>query len=96
MIMELAHDYDVNVLVDLPAQSERFLDRWLEENNVLGMCEEMAVKIVYWYLIDDSKDSAQLLERFLPKYSVVMTCTVVKNLGRGSDFTEVDEVIDAP
>ncbi|WP_345970993.1 hypothetical protein WCX72_03990 [Sulfurimonas sp. HSL1-6] len=92
-IMELALEKDINVLVDLPAQSERFLDRWIEENDVLGMCEETGIEIVYWYLVDGGKDSVQLLKKFLPKYSVVMTCAVVKNEGRGSDFSEVDDVI---
>ncbi|WP_345989865.1 hypothetical protein WCX18_04120 [Sulfurimonas sp. HSL1-2] len=92
-IMELALEQDTNVLVDLPAQSERFLDRWIEENDVLGMCEETGIEIVYWYLVDGGKDSVQLLKKFLPKYSVVMTCAVVKNEGRGSDFSEVDDVI---
>ena len=92
-IMELAVENEHNVLVDLPAQSERFLERWLEENDVLDMCDEMNVKVVYWYLVDGGKDSVQLLDKFLSKHSVVMTCAVVKNEGRGSDFSEVDNII---
>ncbi len=92
-IMELALEKETNVLVDLPAQSERFLDRWIEENDVLGMCEEMGINVIYWYLVDGGRDSVQLLGKFLPKYSVVMTCAVVKNEGRGSDFSDVDNVI---
>mgnify|MGYP001011199126 CR=1 FL=1 len=34
-IMELAIEQDVQVVVDLPAQSERFLNRWMEENGVM-------------------------------------------------------------
>jgi len=92
-IMETALENDANVLVDLPAQSERFLDRWLEENDVLGMCDEMQIRVVYWYLVDDGKDSAQLLERFIPKYRDVLTCAVVKNEGRGNDFSEADAIL---
>jgi len=92
-IMELALENDVNILVDLPAQSERFLDRWLEENDVLGMCDEMQIKVVYWYLVDDGKDSAELLKKFLPKYRNALTCTVIKNEGRGSEFSAVDKII---
>ena len=92
-VMELALENDTDVLVDLPAQSERFLDRWIEENDILAMCEEMGVGIIYWYLVDGGKDSVELLEKFLPKYGVVMTCAVVKNQGCGSDFSEVEDVI---
>ncbi|GGO81573.1 hypothetical protein GCM10011348_20870 [Marinobacterium nitratireducens] len=91
-IMELALEGDQQVLVDLPAQSERFLDRWIDENDVLGLCDEMQVAVVYWYVVDDGRDSAQLLEAFLKKYDGTLNTVVVKNLGRGSDFSEVDAI----
>lgn len=92
-IMETALESDSHVLVDLPAQSERFLDRWLEENDVLGMCAEMQVMVIYWYLVDDGRDSAQLLGNFLEKYKAVLNCAVIKNQGCGRDFSEVDEIL---
>lgn len=94
-IMELALETDRQVLVDLPAQSERFLDRWLEENDVLGMCSEMGVGLVYWYLVDDGRESAALLAKFLDKYAARLQCAVIRNLGCGSDFAEVDGVLEA-
>ena len=57
------------------------------------MCDEMQIKVVYWYLVDDGKDSAELLKKFLPKYRDALTCTVIKNEGRGSEFSAVDKII---
>jgi hypothetical protein len=92
-IMELALESEKQILIDLPAQSERFLDKWIEENDVLSMCEEMQINIFYWYLVDDSSDSAMLLEKFLAKYGSSLNCIVVKNAVRGNDFKAVDTAI---
>ncbi|MFW1678002.1 hypothetical protein ACFVYJ_09495 [Pontibacter sp. JAM-7] len=94
-IMEVAVETDHHVVVDLPAQSERFLDKWIEENGVLEMCEEMNLPFVYWYIVDDGMDSAKLLENFLQKYGSRMRCVVIKNKGRGNSFGAVDAVVNS-
>ena len=93
-IMELALEGDQNVLVDLPAQSERFLDRWIEENGVLEMCVEMQIPFIYWYIVDDGLDSSKLLENFLTKYRSNLYCVVIKNKGCGNNFSEIDSVLN--
>lgn len=60
-IMEAALDGDRAVLIDLPAQSQRLLPRWIEDNDVLALCDEMQIPVVYWYLVDDPVDSVQLI-----------------------------------
>lgn len=92
-IIEAAVEEDINLLLDLPAQSERFLDRWFEESGVLELCQEMEIPLVYWYMIDDGTDSAGLLEQFLDKYTGKLHCIVVKNLGRGTNFKGIDQLI---
>ncbi len=92
-IIEAAVEEDINLLLDLPAQSERFLDRWFEESGVLELCQEMEIPLVYWYMIDDGTDSAGLLKQFLNKYRGKLQCIVVKNLGRGSNFNGIDQLI---
>ncbi len=94
-IMEKAIENDQQVLIDLPAQSERFLERWMEENGVLEMCDETGVTLVFWYVVDDGRDSTLLLDQFLTKYQNRMTCIVVKNQGRGSDFSHLDQLAGA-
>ncbi|MDO6681389.1 MULTISPECIES: division plane positioning ATPase MipZ [unclassified Oceanobacter] len=89
-IMECALEADQQVVVDLPAQSQRFLDRWIDDNGVLDMCEEMNIPIVFWNVVDDSPDSLELLEKFLDKYKYYMNCVVVKNEGRGTVFRDVE------
>ena len=94
-IMEAALEEECNLLVDLPAQSERFLDRWIEENGVIELCDEMQVPFIYWYVVDDGMDSAKLLQRFLKKYGSSMHCVVIKNKGCGSNFSAVDSIVSA-
>ncbi|MGB0205254.1 MAG: mobilization protein MobD [Neptuniibacter sp.] len=89
-IMEIALEEERQVLIDLPAQSERFLDKWIEENGVLDLCEEMGVKLVYWYTVDGGPDSVNLLQKFLKKYNHQIHCVVVKNHGCGSDFSGIE------
>lgn len=91
-IMELALAGERNVLIDLPAQSQRFLDHWIEENGVLEMCKDMGVNLVYWYVVDDGQDSVQLLEKFLAKYNSHLHSVVVKNQGRGHDFSALENL----
>ena len=91
-IIELALEEDRQVLVDLPAQSQRFLDHWVEDNDVLTLCEEMELPVVFWYVVDDGRDSVQLLNDFLSKYQHRLSCVVVKNRGRGSDFSELESL----
>ncbi|MGB1091583.1 MAG: mobilization protein MobD [Oceanobacter sp.] len=92
-IMELALQQEQQVVVDLPAQSQRLLDEWIEENGVIDMCDEMGVDLYYWHLMDDSPDSLQMLDQFLAKYLGRVKLVVVKNEGRGSVFTEIDALL---
>ncbi|TXS94100.1 mobilization protein MobD [Parahaliea maris] len=92
-IMESALEDELQIVVDLPAQSERFLERWLEESGVLELCEETGTRFSYWYVVDDGVDSARLLQRFLDRYAGQMDCVVVKNHGCGKNFTAVDALV---
>lgn len=92
-IMELALEDDQQVIIDLPAQSERFLERWIDENGVLEMCEDMDISIVYWYVVDDGVDSASLIDKFLNRYQSRLQFVVVKNEGRGNNFAAIDSLV---
>lgn len=93
-IMELALESDRHLLIDLPAQNQRFLDRWIDDNSVLEMCIEMNIPLVYWYLVDDGRDSVSLLDNFINKYNDMLHCIAIKNEGRGNDFTEINNLLD--
>ena len=89
-IIEAALEKEVNVVVDLPAQSERFLNRWMDDNDVAALCEESGVRCVYWYVVDDGIDSARLATAFLHRYGSTLPCVLVRNFGRGQDFSALD------
>jgi hypothetical protein len=91
-VMEAAIDTDIDVLVDLPAQSQRFLDRWIDDNAVLEMTDEVGIPVYYWYVVDDGRDSVGLYRDFLGRYGNAVRPVLVMNQGCGSDFSAVDAV----
>jgi hypothetical protein len=86
-ILGLATEADRRVLVDLPAQSDRALAAWMGEAGVLELAAESGVRIVLWHVIDDGKDALTTLDRLLDRYGDKVRYCIVKNLGRGKDFS---------
>src|SRR5580698_978117 len=89
-VLSLAVDEPRRVLVDLPAQSDRLLTAWIAEAGILELAAESDVKVVFWHVIDDGKDAVRTLERLLSRYEGTARYCIVKNLGRGSNFTLFD------
>ena len=90
-IMTLATESDRRVLVDLPAQSDRPLSKWIAEVAALDLARECGVGVVFWHVMDDGKDSILTLDRLLDRYASLARVCVVKNLGRGKDFSLFDQ-----
>lgn len=89
-IMELATETEQRVLVDLPAQSERMLSKWIKEGGILDLAKETGVTVVFWHVMDDGKDSVSTLERLLDRHGKAAQYCIVKNMGRGKDFSYFD------
>ena len=89
-IMDSALGSDRRVLVDLPAQSHRFLRRWVDTADVLSYAQEMGVRLVFWHVTDGGYDSVSHLEQLLSLLGTAVQCVVVKNQGRSHDFTQFD------
>jgi len=89
-IMDAALASDRRVLVDLPAQSHRFLRRWVDTADVLSYAQEMGVRLVFWHVTDGGYDSVSHLEQLLSLLGTAVQCVVVKNQGRSHDFTQFD------
>ena len=89
-IMQLALDADRRVVVDLPAQSDRYLYNWMEKNGIVELAAESKIPITFWHIMDDGKDAVTLLQALIPKYGSSVNYIIVKNLGRGTDFTAFD------
>ncbi len=83
-----AIDANQKVLVDLPAQSAGALKHWIDENGVLELAQELNIPVVIWHVMDDSRNSADLLERSVNDYAQNdgVSFVVVKNRGCGLDF----------
>ncbi len=86
-ILSAAFEQERRVVVDLPAQSDRLLSAWIAEAAVLDLARESDVGVVFWHVMDDGKASLGLLDRLLERHGGQARYCVVKNHGRGSDFS---------
>jgi hypothetical protein len=75
------------ILVDLAAQTQQSLTTWMDESQLLGLAPELGLRIRYWYVMDNGKDSVDLLERLLGKYQQRLNYVIVQNQLRGEDFS---------
>jgi hypothetical protein len=80
-----------NVIVDLAAQTAAPLAQWIKDSELLLVLSEMGVTVNFWHLADAGKDSVELLDRLLDTYGAGPHYIVVRNLGRGTDFSQLDE-----
>lgn len=85
-LIELATQNDKRMLVDLAAQTERDLHAWIASGDVLDLAQETGLQLVFWHVMDDGKDSVDLLSRLLARYGARARYVVVLNKGRGEDF----------
>ena len=92
-IMDRALGADRRVLVDLPAQSMRALERWIAASDVLGFAEEMSVHLAFWHVTDGGFDSVNLLNQVidLARGNLNRHAIVVKNFGRSGNFSQFEE-----
>jgi hypothetical protein len=89
-ILDRALGADRRVLVDLPAQSAKALGNWLSGANVLGLARELGIPITFWHVTDGGFASVGQLERALDTYGAQAEHIVVRNLGRGRDFSQLE------
>ncbi len=82
---------DRDVIVDLAAQASRPLDRWMAETGLVELSKDIGLTITLWHVMDDGTDSVQLLGRALAAHGAGPDYILVRNLGRGSDFSLFDE-----
>lgn len=85
-MVETAAEMEGNVIVDLAAQTSRFLRTWIKQNDLPVLAEELGLKLLYWHVMDDGYDSLTLLDTLLDDYSGTLSYVLVRNFGRGRDF----------
>jgi hypothetical protein len=86
-ILTLAAEQPRRVLVDLPAQSDRLVTAWMSEGGIVELAAESDVRLVFWHVMDDGKDALTTLDRLLARHAGNVRYCIVKNLGRGKDFS---------
>jgi len=78
------------VLVDLAAQTQEPLVRWMEESGVLDMADLSGIALYYWHVMDSGRDSVDLLERLLDRFGQRVNYVLVRNQLRGDDFSQLE------
>jgi len=78
------------VLVDLAAQTHEPLVRWMDESGVLDMADLSGIAIHYWHVMDNGRDSVDLLTRLLDRFGQRVHYVLVKNQLRGDDFGQLE------
>ncbi len=83
--------HEQNVIVDLAAQTGIPLTRWIKDSDLFSVMTELGVTVNFWHVADVGKDSVELLGRLINTFEAGPNYFVVKNEGRGSDFSLLDE-----
>jgi len=78
------------VLVDLAAQTQEPLLKWMEESGVLDMADLSGIRLYHWHVMDSGRDSVDLLERLLDRFGQRVHYVLVKNELRGDDFGQLE------
>jgi hypothetical protein len=79
-----------SVIVDLAAQTSAPLGRWIADSDLVALMGEMGVAVNFWHVADGGADSVALLDRLIETYGAGPNYIVVKNFGRGGDFSYMD------
>ena len=75
-----------SVIVDLAAQTLAPLSRWIKESDLFDVFKELGVAVNFWHVLDDGRDSTDLLGKLIDTFGTQPNYIVVQNYGRGSDF----------
>ncbi|MEP7244790.1 MAG: mobilization protein [Gammaproteobacteria bacterium] len=74
------------IIVDLAAQTQEPLTKWMDESQLLELAPELGLNIRYWHVMDSGRDSVDLLRRLFDRYEGRLNYVVVQNQLRGDEF----------
>ena len=80
-----------SVIVDLAAQTAAPVARWIGDSDLFSVMAELGVTVNFWHIADAGKDSVDLLDRLVETYGAGPNYFVVKNQGRGTDFSQLEQ-----
>ncbi len=91
-IVETAVEQDGRrMLVDLAAQTDAPLAKWIDDSGVLDMQAGGFFTLNYWHVMDNGRDSVDLLARLLDRYGARVNFVLVRNQLRGDDFSQLEK-----
>ena len=91
-IIELAlEDPQRRILVDLAAQTQQSLGKWLDDADVMGLAQENGLTLTWWHVMDAGRDSVDLLRQWLDQFGGRIKLVIVLNEVRGDRF----EILEA-
>jgi hypothetical protein len=91
-VMEAAlEDPQRRILVDLAAQTQQPLAKWLDDSDVLTVAEESGLTLTWWHVMDSGRDSVDLLRQWLDQFGGRLRLVIVLNEVRGDRF----EILEA-
>lgn len=79
-----------HVVVDLAAQTAAPLARWIKDSDLFEVLADMGVRVNFWHVADAGKDSVDLLGRLISTFDTGPNYVIVKNHGRGTDFSQLE------
>jgi hypothetical protein len=79
-----------HIIVDLAAQTAAPLTQWIQESDLFAVMADMGVRVNFWHVADAGKDSVDLLDRLIETYGAGPNYVIVKNRGRGTDFSQLE------
>jgi len=74
------------IVVDLAAQTQEPLTKWMEESQLLEVAPDIGLQIRYWHVMDSGKDCVDLLKLLLDRYEGRLKYVIVQNQLRGEQF----------
>src|ERR1700693_5586490 len=78
------------ILVDLTAQGQQPLSRWMTDSRLLELAPDLKLSLVYWHVMDNGFDSVELLRQFLDQFGPRIKLVLVLNQLRGERFEVVE------
>ena len=78
------------IVVDMAAQSQEALTRWMDDSGLLELSSELGLMISYWHVMDSGRDPVDLLKKLLNQFGSRLNYVLVKNHVRGDNFDVLD------
>jgi hypothetical protein len=73
-------------LVDLAAQAQQSLSRWMKDLRLFELLPKLDISLVYWHVMDNGFDSVDLLRKLLDEFGQQIRLVLVLNQVRGEHF----------